>query len=269
MTCSTWLNRRIASRFTVNVHDRKDCTVGGDTVGERRVVLTNQQVMSICEFDCKNAVISVGGKLWKRELGCPMGGYLSAFYAILGFGCIESRCLMPLFLCLCIPGGLRRYLDGILAILGVTELVTVLHIQEFLDTLASEDVYPPPLQLNLEPEGDQDFLEARVFKSWGTVKVKLLNKVVEDKLAGREGYRQRLAATPYMSQRELNEQVRGITIRAVQTCSDWSLLRESLNELRYECLAHAKTERPFHQAVTYLRAKYATNEKVMKAIRKI
>ena len=47
---------------------------------------------------------------------------------------------------------------------------------------------------------DQEFLEARLVKVDGTVRMKILNKVIEDKLAGREGYRQRLAASPYVKE---------------------------------------------------------------------
>ena len=135
--------------------------------------------------------------------------------------------------------------------------------------MASEAVYPLPLKLNVEPEGDQEFLEAEVLKSDGTVKLKLMNKVVQDIVAGREGYRQRLAPPPYMSQKQLLDLVRGIANRAVQTCSDWYLLRMCLSELHYECMQHIGTCRCFWKAVTYIRTKYATDEKVQKAIRKL
>ena len=115
---------------------------------------------------------------------------------------------------------------------------------------------------------DQEFLEARLVKVGGTVKMKMLNKVVEDKLAGREDYRQRLTASPYMSKKARNQLVQGIAVRAMQTCSDWKTLKQALYELQYECLVHARTDQPFHKAVAYLRTKHTTNERVQKAIRK-
>ena len=193
---------------------------------------------------------------------------MSAFYAIFCFAYIEHRCLSPALLRLGIPGGIKRYLDDILAILGVTGQLMVLQLHEFVEFMASEAVYPLPLKLNVEPEGDQEFLEAEVLKSDGTVKLKLMNKVVQDIVAGREGYRQRLASPPFMSQKQSSDLVRGIATRAVQACSDSSLLRSCLDELHYECVKHIGTSRGFWKAVTHIRTKYATNEMVMKAIRK-
>ena len=51
-------------------------------------------------------------------VGAPMGGFLSAYYAILCFAFIEHRCVEPMFIRLGRPGGIKRYLDDILVALA-------------------------------------------------------------------------------------------------------------------------------------------------------
>ena len=81
-------------------------------------------VLEVCRFDIHNSVMFVRGYLWQRVRGAPMGGFLSAFYAILCFAYIEHRLVMPMFCKLGLPGGLKRYLDDILLVVGVrTETV--------------------------------------------------------------------------------------------------------------------------------------------------
>ena len=89
--------------------------------------------------------------------------------------------------------------------------------QTMVNAIADSKVYPAPLCLNMEPEGDQEFLEAFVHGS-NAVGVRLLNKVADDVLAGNEGYRQRLAGLDFMSGKEVRALIAGIITRAVQ-CS--------------------------------------------------
>ena len=78
---------RQIDRFSVNLHNRKDCTVG-PSYAEDRMYIYTEQIMDLCSFECRNSVILHQGKLWRRRLGAPMGGFLSAFYAVLCFAYI-------------------------------------------------------------------------------------------------------------------------------------------------------------------------------------
>ena len=46
-----------------------------------------------------------------------MGGFLSAFYAMLNFAYVEHECVMPMFTKMGIPGGVKRYMDDIVVAL--------------------------------------------------------------------------------------------------------------------------------------------------------
>ena len=46
-----------------------------------------------------------------------MGGFLSAFYAMLNFAYVEHKCVEPLFIKMGIPGGVKRYTDDIIVAL--------------------------------------------------------------------------------------------------------------------------------------------------------
>ena len=48
-----------------------------------------------------------------------MGGFLSAFYAMLNFAYVEHKCVMPMFTKMGIPGpgGVKRYKDDIIVAL--------------------------------------------------------------------------------------------------------------------------------------------------------
>ena len=92
-----------------------------------------------------------------------MGGFLSAFYAILCFGYIEYSCVKPMFTRMGLPGGIKRYLDDVLvAALCATDSDKVLLV-EFKKGIGGSAIYPAPLDLNVTDLGDQEFLEALVF----------------------------------------------------------------------------------------------------------
>ena len=88
-----------------------------------------------------------------------MGGFLSALYAMLCFAYIERKCVMPVFVKLGLPGGIKRYLDDVLVCIGCMN-EEVLQAMEFVRWV--QTAYPPPLVPNFEPSGDQEFLEAKV-----------------------------------------------------------------------------------------------------------
>ena len=114
---------RTVKGFSVHKYDRKDCHIGNsyDLKGER-VNVSSKDVLEVCKFDVQNSVVFVLGKLWRRVRGAPMGGFLSAFYAMLCFGYIEHKCVSPMFARLGLPGGVRRYLDDVLILVAVHTL---------------------------------------------------------------------------------------------------------------------------------------------------
>ena len=89
-------------------------------------------------------------------------------------------------------GGVKRYMDDIIVSLlcRTPEDVTAACI--FVEELNNPTVYPPPLSLNMEPQGNQEFLEANVTVSGIQLALSLNNKVVVDALYRLPPYRQRL-----------------------------------------------------------------------------
>ena len=58
--------RRAIDRYSVDRFSRKDITVGPDLTSERtRIELSTEQVLSVCEFDIRNSILSIDGVLWK------------------------------------------------------------------------------------------------------------------------------------------------------------------------------------------------------------
>ena len=99
--------RRVIDSYSVDRFSRKDITSGPDLTSDRtRIELTTDQVISVCDFYIRNSVLCIKGKLWKRLLGAPMSGFLSALYAMLNFAYVE--CVQPLFTKMEIPGGVKR-----------------------------------------------------------------------------------------------------------------------------------------------------------------
>ena len=84
--------RRATDQYSVDRFSRKDITVGPDLTYKRtRIELSTAQVLSVCEFDIRNSILCMDGVLWKRLLGAPMGGFMSAFYAMLNFASVEHK----------------------------------------------------------------------------------------------------------------------------------------------------------------------------------
>ena len=101
-----------------------------------------------------------------------------------------------------IPGGIKRYLDDVIAAFLCKSHLDKQKCKGFVLRVA--EAYPHPLKLNLTELGDQDYLEKRVSVSGGRLKLRLQNLVIQDQRANKEPYRARLT------------KVDGIPIREVQ-----------------------------------------------------
>ena len=119
---------------------------------------------------------------------------------------------------------------------------------EFRQMIGGSNVYPDPLELNLEPTGDQDFLEARVFG--GTmIRAQLNNKVYTDIRNGLPPYRQRFSGNGSMSRRYPIDQAHGVMVRCLQTATTEELLTQSMLQLRYELVHFGVPDSVFQQAL--------------------
>ena len=192
--------RRAIDRYPVDRFSRKDITAGADFTSDScrtRIELTIDQAISVCEFDIRNSILCIKGELWKRLLGAPMGGFLSAFYAMLTFAYVEHKCVQPLSTKMVIPGGVKRYMDDIILALLCRNPDEEAAAEAFVSELSEPTVYPPPLCLNMEPQGNQEFLEANVTVAGNQLALNINNKVTADILYRLPPYQQRLS--PKMS----------------------------------------------------------------------
>ena len=225
--------RRTIDRYSVDRFSRKDITVGPDLSYERtRIELSTTQVLSVCEFDIRNSILCIDGVLWKRLLGAPMGGFLSAFYAMLNFAYVEHKCVMPMFTKMGIPGGVKRYMDDIIVALLCRNPEEVTAATAFVTELNKPTVYPPPLCLNMEPQGNQEFLECNVVVSGNQLALSLNNKVVVDALYRQPPYRQRLSSK--VSNAANRSVLHGILTRIMQSTNSDELIVTGVLALQYE-----------------------------------
>ena len=100
-----------------------------------------------------------------------------------------------------IPGGIKRYLDDVIAAFLCKSHLDKQECKEFVLRMA--EAYPHPLKLNLTEFGDQDYLETRVFVSGGRLKLRLQNLVIQDQRANKEPYRARLTKVAGIPLREV------------------------------------------------------------------
>ena len=159
---------------------------GGDWV-----TITVKQVLEVCEFDCFNSVLNVRGKIYRRNLGAPMGDFLSTF-AMLTFGHQEFTKLAPLLRSLGLPAWCKRYLDDLALCVAFQTLAQLTQIQAFVKELTGDKAYGYPLVLNVEQDGDHEFLEARIYSLGMELWAQLNNKVVTDAMQNVAPYRRRL-----------------------------------------------------------------------------
>ena len=198
-----------------------------------------------------------------------MGGFLSAFYAILCFAYIEHSLVSPLFYRMGLPGCIKRYMDDVIFMVAVVTEADRDRVCEFVRWIASPEAYPPPLKMNLEAEGDQEFLEARVIRRGGKLATcsRLFNKVVDDWEHDRAPYRVRLPPSHQVPRRLIQDLVTGIATWCVQYGSDQHQLTISLLELRLECLISEVKDSIFLRSLECITARYKSNEVVLEAVR--
>ena len=161
-----------------------------------------------------------------------MGGFLSAFYAILCFAYIEHRLVMPMFCTLGLPGGLKRYLDDVLLVVGVQSDADRQAVSRFVKWLGTVP-YPPPLKLNLETFGAQEFLETTV-AGGQQISLGMLMKRFADQQAGKQPYRARFSK--HASRRNSIGLATGIITRAVQYTTPTTQLKLTLLQLQAEMM---------------------------------
>ena len=77
------------------------------------VMITASQVMQVCKFDLAHSYVNVRHKLYKRGLGAPMGGMLSAFYAIICCSKREVTAFTPRLRDLSMLVAVCRYMDDV------------------------------------------------------------------------------------------------------------------------------------------------------------
>ena len=240
------LGRRNCDRFSVNKVNRKEVSCGADTTGGDWVTITVKQILEVCEFDCHNSVLRVRGKVYKRNLGAPMGGFLSAFYAMLTFGYREFVVLAPLLRSLGLPAWCKRYLDDLALCIAYRTLAQLSQIQAFVAKLTGDQAYGYPLVLNVEPEGDQEFLEAKIYSKGTRLWAKLNNKVVADGMQGVAPYRRRLPLAEATNQNDRAKLIAGTIVR-IRQIGEANTLLQSLAELKLEAMLAGYGEQDYRR----------------------
>ena len=109
-----------------------------------------------------------------------------------------------------------------------------------------QTAYPPLLVLNVEPSGDQEFLEAKISSDFLGLHCKMMNKVTADYVAVCQPYRQRLASTATMYSRLQQTLIDGIATRAYQYASCKKQMLHSLWELQLEMASVGIPQTTFH-----------------------
>ena len=151
-----------------------------------------------------------------------------------------------------VPGGVKRYLDDVLIALAWRDKEELDEIRAFLQKMKA--MYPPPLVLNMESEGRQEFLEAEVFEDTTGLCTRLLNKVTADIEAGKPDYRRRLAGIEVMQGRHRDTVLDGIIRRRQDYASSPQMFFSSLADLAVECEASCGLG-PFVSAIQRYRAR--------------
>ena len=117
-------------------------------------------------------------------------------------------------------------MDDIIVALLCRNPNEVTTVEAFVSELNKPTVYPPPLCLNMEPRGNQEFLEANVTVAVSQLALRLNNKVTTDILYRLPPYRQRLSNKVF---RAANRAVlSGILTRILQSTSDDELITMTL-----------------------------------------
>ena len=174
-----------------------------------------------------------------------MGGYLSAFYAMLTTSHREDT-MASWFRALNLPGGLCRYMDDVAVALAYSTKQEATEIRTLVSKLASSDGYPPPLKLNLEEEGDQDFLEGRIRSHGARLWIEHRNDVIKDPIDDMK--KLRLPDTrSRINQQDKQGLMANYFIRAIQLTSEPIRLPKCLIEATLEMMISGWDNRTIKQ----------------------
>ena len=246
--------RRTIDRYSVDRLSRRDITAGPDLTSDRtRIVLNTNQFLGVCEFDIRNSILCIDGVLWKRLLGAPMGGFLSAFHAMRNLAYVKHKCAMPMFIRMGILCGVKRCMDDIIVALLCRNPEEVAPATAFVHELNKPTVYPPPLCLTMEPQGNQEFVGANVIVSGNQLALSLNNKVVVDALYRMPPYRQRLSTK--VSRAANRRAMQGRLTRIMQSTSSEELIVTGILALCYEAQYYKIQDSLIRQVVSQAQAK--------------
>ena len=107
-----WSGNRIVDRFSL-ARFGKGARIGVDYTNGEMVMSTALQLFNICKFGLMHSYVNVRHRYDKRVLGAPMGGMLSAFYAILMCRRRGMMAFQPRLTELALPSVVCRYMDDV------------------------------------------------------------------------------------------------------------------------------------------------------------
>ena len=257
--------RRVA-RFSVAMYG-KGAQLGCDyTVGEM-VTITATQVMQVCRYVLAHSYVNVRHKLYKRGLGAPIGGLLSAYYAILCCSRREATAFTPMLPYVYLVLSVGIWMNRVYVAIAYANENHLTRPTKVVHFVAAEGTgYPPTLVLNLEPEGSQRFLELYIECVGTAILVSFYNKVAGDWIKTRSTVQVRLpSASSSVSGVIQQSRVRG-TIRRMLECGVklFEMVR-AITELQYECALSGYRQSHTSSALRHFiaRPSYARETKVM------
>ena len=129
--------------------------------------------------------------------------------------------------------------------MGVRTVADRLAVKQFIEWLGVVP-YPPPLQLNLEEFGAQEFLETAV-SGGSRVSLVMLMKRFADLHTGKQPYRARFSK--YASRRNSTGLATGIITRAVQYTTPIAKLKLTLLQLQAELIEEGIAKGVYSEAI--------------------
>ena len=153
-----WANKRYCNTKGVTVN-RDEAKLGTNYNLEDGVYIPFSTLQEVSDFDNQNCVFQSGGKLYRRRLGCPMGGFLSPAKANPSLA-LREFVFSQLQSSLGIVGGGCRYMDDLILCFAVGDEQEEIKARWLISYICGPRGYPYPLQLDVEPEAQQyQFLE--------------------------------------------------------------------------------------------------------------
>ena len=147
--------------------------------------------------------------------------------------------------------------------MGVSSTADSERVAEFARWLGTVP-YPPPLKLNLEAFGEQEFLESSV-TGGAQVRLGMQMKRFADLEAGRLAYRARFSK--YASRRKSRELAVGVLTRAIQYTTPANGLKLTLLQLQAELAADGVARGVYSEAASQvLYSKVCEGKEKVKAI---